>query len=445
MQRDLNLLGDSFSIIGTKKLAFSDDPGCFIRFSDTGGLLGQPVDRKVSFAKFCDDAESLVAPESSSGLDNKFFGHLHCKAAEYLFFGSPSSKELLNLLFKWWKEPQVPKLWFSGKARTGEVESFREYLARPQNQTESLWNIDLLTLLLDQSLLPIRLHVNAQRAYVHVLNCAPAELPLSSLSLSLTGNSLECRNRLLIENKTLNGFTLEFPTSQFATAYLEKLGLIDILCQDDETAKTQRTLVGLIGQVRADGIIAGRPIDASLSDARIDSNTLTVLDRSTGAHICALDLDAPNLAIDGTAEEFVVSPDYSTAIRITSDSKDFLLAVYQNRATQDAATRTSHSGPFIATNNDGFVRIDNSEVGATISVNGSEPTQIETNIAEPTLSLFTKKPAVVVGDFELRAELPSLEGIFATLKGLTVKSSVAAKFEAAIAQIVGLEGHYLTF
>src|SRR5207244_1284818 len=104
-------------------------------------LLGQPVDRKVSFAQFCDRAQSLVVPASSSGLDNKFFGHVRCKAAEYLFFGSPSSKELLNLLFKWWKEPHIPILWFAGKARAGEVELFKACLASPQSSTTMLWNI----------------------------------------------------------------------------------------------------------------------------------------------------------------------------------------------------------------------------------------------------------------------------------------------------------------
>ena len=447
MKRTFRLLGDSFSTFGNKSLEFTDKPDKFIHFSDSGTLFSNRVYRTLSFKHYCDFAEGLVVPNSSS-----IYGKIEIDAGKYALFISPSSEpcldpeSMLEFLMAWWEPYSIPKLWFPAKVKSGEAATFKASLAGSFQGESSLWKAELLGgYFFYNDFLPIRLEVNGQRVTVQVLNCAPTELPLSSLSISLTGKSLECRNRLLIENKTLSGFKLEFLTPEMATEYLEKLGLVENLCIDDKVATTQTALVGLIGQVRVDGIIAGRPIDPSLCDARIDSNTLTVLDRSTGAPICALDLGLPNLAIDGTAEEFVVSPNYSTAIRITSDSKDFLLAVYQNRATQDVATRTSRTGPFIATNDDGFVRIESRETGATISVNGSEPTDIQTNIAEPTLSFSTKRPTVHVGDFELRAELPSLEGIFATLKGLTVKASVAANFGGAIAQIVGLEGHYLTY
>jgi hypothetical protein len=445
VQRDLNILSDSFSIIGTKKLALSDDPDNFIRFSDTGGFLGAPVDRRLSFERFCDHAENLVAPNSLNGLENKFFAHVRFRGAEYVFCGSPSSEQILNLLLDWWEEPNVPKLWFPGKARNAEVESFRAHITSSQTGLESLWNAELLKFLFDEGFVPIRLHVNDQRVFVHVLNCPPAELPLSSLSLSLNKSSLECRNRLLVDNKTLSGFTIHFPTERMAATYLTKCGLGHILSQEKDTAVTVPKLVGLIGQVRIEGIIAGSQVDISLCDAQIDETSLTICDKATGNQVCAFNLAAPNLSINGTADEFIVSPDHSTIVRVTSDSKDFLLAVYQNRVTQDTATRTSHTGPFIATNDDGFVRIEVGETGATISVNGSEPSEIQTNIAEPKLSSTGTKHTVRVDNFELRGELPGLEGIYSTLKALTVKPSVAANFEQAVARILGLEGQYLTF
>jgi hypothetical protein len=445
VHRDLNILSDSFSIIGTKKLTFSDDPENFIRFSDTGGLLGDPVDRRLSFERFCDHAVSLVAPNSFNALENKFFADVHFRGSEYVFFGSPSSEQVLNLLLDWWDEPNVPKLWFPGKARNSEVESFRAQTARSQNGSESLWNAELLKFLFDEGFVPIRLHVKDQRVFVHVLNCPPAELPLSSLSLRLNKSSLECSNRLLVDNKTLSGFTLHFPTNRIAATYVEKSGLTHVLSKEKHTAVAAPKLVGLIGQVRVDGILAGSQIEPSLCDAQIDDTTLTISDKATGTYICGFELASPTLSINGTAEEFIVSPDYHTVVRITSDSREFLLAVYQNRATQDTATRTSHAGPFVATNDDGFVRIADGKAGATISVNGSEPSAIQTNIAEPTLSTADNKPSVRVDDFELRGEMPGLEGIYATLKALTVQPWVAANFDQAVARILGLEGQYLTF
>jgi len=50
-----------------------------------------------------------------------------------------------------------------------------------------------------------------------------------------------------------------------------------------------------------------------------------------------------------------------------------------------------------------------------------------------------------VGDYEFRAELPSLEGISSVLHELFVKPSVNADFPAAIARMIGLEGQYLTY
>ena len=446
VNRKLNLLSHSFSMMGTKTLAFSDDPEAFIQFSDAGGLLSPPKVRKLSFARFCLNSENFVAANSTTGPENKFFSHLHfSNTSESVFFGSKSSEEILNLMFAWWEEPNVPKLWFPAKVKNGEVESFRAHIAASEKDENTLWSAQFLKGFFEEGVLPIRLYVKGQRLFIHVIHCPPVELPISSVSLSLSKRFLECRNRLLVDGKALSGFTLHFATTQIAQAYLEKSGISPILAQDGEALAIGSKLIGLIGQVQIDGVIAGSPITSTLCDAQIDETTLTIGEKATGRTLCVFELGSPQLSINGTADEFIVSPDYSTAVRITSDSKDFLLAVYQNRATQATAARTSSTGPFIATNDDGFVRIAIGECGATISVNGSKPSEIPSNIAEPTLSFAADKPTVCVDDFEFRGELPSLEGIHATLNTLTVKPSVAANFEQAIAKILGLEGQYLTF
>jgi len=284
-----------------------------------------------------------------------------------------------------------------------------------------------------------------QRVFLHVLHLAPAELPLSSISLTLTGTSLECHNRFLIENNTLNGFTIAFPTEKMQVTYLTKTGLDHSLTVAEETTSGRDLFVGLIGQVCVEGIIGGSKTDATICDAQIDSTTLTLFEKNTNSLMCSFALKSPTLAIDGTAEAFVISPDYSTALRITSDSKNFLQAVYQNKATQETATRSAVLGPFIATNDRGFVRIEKAQDRITISVNGSEPAEMSEDIAEPKFSNATPKPEVLVGDFEFRAELPSLEGISSVLHELFVKHSVNADFPAAIARLIGLEGQYLTY
>ena len=497
MQCELKILRDSFSVMGTKALAFNDDSESFVYFSDTGGFLGDKFERHLSFEDFCNNAETIAMHENFKGLENIFYSFVRFGGSKFVFFGSPTATHFLEFLLDWWQQPlrffknkqlrgsiqptrrpksedsgrsssAVPKIWFPATVKASEIEAFSElFKAQPTQHPESaiqsaikgmftpddfsLWNPELLDSFFSEGLLPIRLYVDNQRVIIHVLNCTPSELPVSRLSLSRNGNSIECLNRLLVDNKTISGFTIHFPDQQVAETYLLKSGLLDALNQPKMLSQGEGTakLVGLIGQVRVDGFIGGSRIGKSLFDAQISENNLGIYDRDTGENICSFELASPHLSINGKADEFIISTDYSTVVRITSDSKDFLLAVYQNRAAQDTATRTSHVGPFMATNDEGIIRIAPGEFGATISVNGAEPSEIpsseENHIADPILSILEEKATVRVDDFELRGGLPELEGIYATLNALTLKRVVAADFEQTVARILGLEGQYLTF
>ena len=473
MVQDLEIKSHPFSLTGNKKMLFSDDPARFLRFSDSGGILSDPVKRDSSFHHFCRNSEVFVIPtppgepsksETSESLSpallaagllnpliattavaaaahktqGQLLGRTSFHAGETVIFSSPSAHEFLDLVLAWWNSDNVPCIWFPATSKGAELEVLQKLCETDEDGL-------LVHALYSKGFFPIRFRVENERLYIHVLNCPPAELPLSSVSFSMNGASFECRNRLLIKNRTFNGFTIQFPSEEIAGTYLTKVGLSPADFHAEAVAENKEALVGLIGQVQVEGLIAGCQIEQTVCDARIDDTTLTLFEKNTGTLMCAFNLESPALAIDGTAEQFVVSPDYSTALRITSHTKDFLNAVYQNRATQEAATRTAHQGPFIATNDDGFVRIENNSGIISISVNGSELSEISTNIAEPELSLSAGKPVVFVDDFSFQAELPSLEGIAATLKGLTVRPAVAENFQSAIARIIGLEWKYLTY
>ena len=57
--KQLHILSDSFSVVGTKELALGDNRETFLRFSDTGGIFGQPVTRTFSFTEFCRKARII--------------------------------------------------------------------------------------------------------------------------------------------------------------------------------------------------------------------------------------------------------------------------------------------------------------------------------------------------------------------------------------------------
>lgn len=153
-QPNLNLLGDSFSIVGTKRLEYVGTSDCFLRFSDTGGLLGQPVNRALSFAHFCGWADTFIASESLSDLQNKAFSFIPLNASDYLFIGSPVSAPLCETLCALWDERRVPRIWFSAKINPAEAQAFQTDVSTAANGMNSLWNPELVSLVLNHDSFP---------------------------------------------------------------------------------------------------------------------------------------------------------------------------------------------------------------------------------------------------------------------------------------------------
>lgn len=438
MSTELQIVDDSYSVIGAKKLTFSESPDKFLHFSDTGGLLGSPVTQVLSFSDFCRQSMVVVSPRDPK---QECLGRIGFGTGKYVLFTCKNST-FLRLILEWWNPSNIPVISFPGRANATQVESFKTAAAETLSTQAEFW---LDNNLFSKSFLPVRLEVVNQRVHVSVLTFPPADLPLTSLALVLDGVSLHCYNKFLIENTLLDGFDVEFLTRTQAETYISKVGLSEIVSEPTVGPLGERTSIGLIGQVSAEGFIAGDKIEKKTYDAQIGDNTLTLYEGSKNAAICSFNLESPNLAIDGTVMEFVISPDASTALRITSEGKDFLQAVYQSKAVQRAAARTSIFGPFIASNDKGFVRIEKIQGTITVSVNGSEPAEMKYEIPEPKLSQSTPKPKVIVGDYEFCAELPSLEGISSVLHELFIKMSVSGDFQGAVGKMIGLEGRYLTY
>ena len=442
---DLETMGHSFSIIGTKRLVFTGTESPLLEFSDTGGLLGKPAQRKVTFKEFCSRGEILITSVALESKPLSLVGNVQFYNHEYVNFNTSLWRPFLDVLFDFWAKSFMPIIWFPAKVSPAELQVFKEHIIRNQPTKPIIIDELLDVLYFAGGFIPVRFHTEGQRVYVHVLNSKPVELSLSHMSLSVDGNIIHCHNRLLIANNPLNGIKVVLPSADIASIYLTKSGLASCLLRDVDSKKDATCLVGLIGQVSIKGLLRGQQIVATACDARIDSNALSLMDQKTGESFIAFDLKDKELAISGTPEKFVISSDFSTILRISSNSKDFLQAIYQSSAVQEAATRSAYDGPFVAKSNKGLVRIEANTCATTISLNGSIPAEIEISAQAPSFTIAESNATVFIGDLTVNSEIQCLEGIFSVYRGLAFQQYVSDHFDDAVSQVVGLEGFYLTY
>ena len=428
-------------MLGTKSLAYSGSRDEFMTFSDTGGVFGEKVAHVLSFDEFCENAVLLVA----KGLPG-LVGKVEFGGKQWVIFEplrEADTEQLLKLICEWAEPNQMPALFFPSRIEAGELARFREAYKPDSFDASSLLSVDHNKLYFDKGCLPIGINAKDGTASIQVLNYEPAQFPASALRIVATDGGLKCQNTFLIGDREIRGFTMEFSSADVAKRMQHDLGAVQ---QGETPAQTVEGLVGLIGQVIIEGFIGGQSVQKMPCDARIEERELTILQKGTGTPLWTCQFDSKTLAIDGTAQEFVISSDGSTILRITSESKPFLRALFSNNFVQEAATRSSNIGPFVAANHEAqLVRIDDSGTTVVLTTNGGQSVELAQQLPQPRLDVTGKKPSLKLGDYGMVGELPTLEGIAAKLTGVNLREPVAANFSEALGRILGLEGQFLTF
>jgi len=401
---DLEIIGkQSLSVFGAKRLAYCADPKKFIHLSDAGGPLAEAYKKDLSFASFCENCYWLIVVPPGP----KVVGQVAFTDNKAVQFSCSKGLALLERILAWSKRTLIPPLVFPAKLSSADFSKFQELAA--DESFQEYFSIDVINELFGLGLLPIGLRVENDRLIVRALGLS-TELPIRSASFSLSGSSLRCNNRLLIGDKSVSGFTIDFPTPKVAARYLELIGISPVLGGAQQVVLSDAdTLVGLVGQVRVEGNLRGRTLERMARDARIETNTLRIFDK-TGAEIFSVDFESPTVAIDGTAEAFIVSLDSSVALRITSESKPFAHAIYTNDAVHAAVLRSSDVGPFTARYPEGrFIRIEPTGDGATIGYVGGELTAVPAGVEQPILRTTNSKSILQVGDYLCRRNCPCLK------------------------------------
>ena len=215
-------------------------------------------------------------------------------------FAHDYPEELFTFILSLCDGSTIPAIWFP--AKLDGCASFKSWLTE-----DTLWDEALCTKLFEQDCLPIRIECVAGRVNIYALNQAAAEIPQTTAPFTLReeGRSLECCNRFLVADVQLEGFNLLFPTVEFGPRYLRLIGLP--VASEPPAGSADAPLVGLVGQVQVEGIIKGHRIDSCVYDAQLNQAVLRLYAQS-GPELCVVDLESPELAIDGTAEAFNLSP-----------------------------------------------------------------------------------------------------------------------------------------
>src|SRR5262249_7046770 len=100
----LDILSDSFSIVGKKELQFQSDPEKLIRFSDTGGIFGQPFEKTLSFKQFYYKSSIVVVHPHENAI-----GRIKIQEDKEVVFSCPQT--VLTTLLKLSKPSHCLEIW----------------------------------------------------------------------------------------------------------------------------------------------------------------------------------------------------------------------------------------------------------------------------------------------------------------------------------------------
>jgi hypothetical protein len=440
MDIPLNIKEDSFSVMGSKTLCFSDNPERFIVFTDTGGVFGDQTTKVLSFSEFIEKSVLFVADDLK-----RFRVKLNFDDESWLHFDTKSHRDteaFLQRVVEWANPVNTPDIYFAAEVESSFFAQIKEDYEAASEDSSSLLSIGS-DILFRNDCVPINISVQGGRVQIRVMNYLPSELPLSKLIVTLTGGLLECRNTLMIGDVwRLHGFQINLVSESFAAKYLEDLGLLHVISDGEGDS----ACVGLIGQVHVEGLMSGTTLEKTVYDALIEESTLTILKQNTGEPISSFSLDSPALAIDGTAQEFLLSPDHETTIKITSESEEFLLAIFNNRPTRRRAYISSNTGPFVAMTKAGeYVRIDADQGRLLFSSKSCFQMDVAEEKVAYKITTTDTKISLSLGEHKLFAELPTLEGIASKVAAAHSRQLLHADFEGNLANLIILEQKYLTY
>jgi hypothetical protein len=457
MEFKVDVLADSYSIVGDKSLTFSDGSDFILRFIDTGGVFGSPKDLKVKPSDFAKSTRSLVLTFADNS-DGSIFSRVDFEDG-YVTYSTSHSDSILLQWFKYAEPSRYSTLFLPAEISSQEATRFMNVYTqtdRPDagrdDHGNELWgsgytsiNNQLNESLRKANLLPISIYRNKETLTVSVMYLGSQNISINSLPIDVEGNKVKCSTKILVGDIKLNGFTLLFPNPELATEYVSKLGLKSCGDQSSDGELKLESPKGLVSQIGVSGIIEGKQIQHSGCDAELRADTLHLFSPGTTTPIVSFSLNNPELAIDGTSEAFIISDKPETIIRIEPKLEAFHRAISNNKHVRSVAYRSANKGPYLATMQSGDfsrIRITDKKV---VLASGKELKQIDASGVSAELAWKSDVPYINVEQLGgITAQLPMLEGIASDITSIRIRPGIRSDFKNSVSSLLGLEGQYFT-
>jgi hypothetical protein len=448
MRQDLVIVADSYSTLGTKECYFTDQPRELFHFSDSGGIFGEPKKHLLSTEEFREFGLLIVIGEDADEA-NQVLGRVSLPDG-FVIFSSKVGTVVLNLISHAYQHRPYPVIYFPTSLKEADAGRLTNLFDASQNP-EVIRTLDsnsasmILAELTSRACLPLALERSGNRYILQTLYSATTELPVEALPLQRSGNSVHTEKRILLGGIHITGFAIHFPNEALAVAFLGRLGLPPDGTPIDATPQTGAKDT-LTSQVQITGSIKGVPYQDWVCDADLAAGGLTLLHPDSGQPRVHFDFEDNDLAIEGTNESFLISDSQGTALRISGTSEPFHLAILGNHALRIAANRSANRGPYIAATGSGkATRIEVAPDGLSLDIGRNASLLPCTPECLPRLEWKDSRPCLHLGDLELSAQLPMLEGISAAALGPSMRAKVQTAFQECLSSLVGLEGNYFAY
>jgi hypothetical protein len=440
----LEILEDNgFSIFGTKTLKYSDSDNHFLCVEDSGGF-GEKSVTNLSYSQFCKNTEIFLLKNSPSSNIISYFAKTGFNNNKSVIYVNDDSCNLIDLIgSKIERHAVTPKIWFPAHVNEAELDYLKQQLFNESNEYAEFFNNNIVSSEFQASnYIPVCISSKDFDFFITFPGIPSRKIDLKTIKIKYSDGCIIIDNNIPIGNRCINGLTIQ---SEFLARnnYLNSIGLGHLYKLSNINDNNQKQ--GITNSITLDGYLNEERISKGKYFATIDKALFIIHDGNIDSPFAIINLSSNELSLDGTSEEFVISPNKSTIFRISSESRDFIQSVFNSSDFQFAANRSSRHGPFVASNDQNLIRIDKDNLSYLLTTNGINTSQLDSNIAERKLVLDGKSSKLLIHDYTLQATMPMLEATSYVLNSLTFKSNVAKNFDQNITKLLGLEGMYLTY
>jgi hypothetical protein len=432
-----------FSVFGTKVFNYFDADNCFFSAQDSGGF-GERYISNLSYFQFCKNTELLFW---SNEFD--YYAITSFDSNKKLIYSNLESNHLINLVFnKSKKHNNLPKIWLPAQISGPQSHYLKQQLHSSNKNIPEIFKNNFveseLSLLSEAGLgdfIPVNLFSKDFDLFITFPGIPPRKIDLRTAKIKYSSACLIIENNIPINNGYIDGLTINSSILSEGS-YINYIGLSHL---NKPLLKNDKKLNESVNSITLGGFINGEKIDKEKFFVTINKSIFTIHNGDACEPFLIIDLSSNNLSLDGTSEEFIISPDKSSAFRISSDSKDFIQSVFSSHEFQRAANRSSTQGPYIAQNDDNLVRIDKEDQNYVLTTNGANTAILDSNIADRKLLINGNKSKLLIEHYSLQSTMPMLSGIASVLNSLTERSKLIKNKEFQISKLLGIEGQYLTY